>query len=128
MSRKINVIIIIACIALIIGTALLYGGTNTEPLWSDVLLSIILKHPCAAIVAVTEAVHLKFRSWKTELVGLAISAYILFGTGAMTLLMTLQATPEVRKELFVTLAINVAITAVLYIKMRKGKVNDNGIT
>ena len=128
MSRKINVIIIIACIALIIATALIYGGTNTEPFWSDFLLSIILKHPCAAVVAVTEAVHLKFRSWKTELVGLAISAFILSGTGAMTLLMTLQATPEVRKELFVTLAINVAITAVLYIKMRKGKVNDNGIT
>ena len=128
MSRKINIIIIIACIALIIGTALIYGGTNTEPFWSDVLLAIILKQHCAAVVAVTEAVHLKLRSWKTELVGLAISAYILFGTGAMTLLMTLQATPEVRKELFVTLAINVAITAVLYIKMRKGKVNDNGIT
>ena len=128
MSRKINVIIIIACIALIIATALIYGGTNTEPFWSDFLLSIILKHPCAAIVAVTEAVHLKLRSWKTELAGLAISAFILLGTGAMTLLMTLRATLEVRKELYVTLAINVAVTAALYIKMRKGKVNENGIT
>ena len=128
MPRKINIIIIIACIALIIGTALIYGGTSNEPFLSDVLLVLFLKQPCTAVVAVTEAVHLKLRNWKTEFVGVIIAIVILSGIGAMSLLMALQATVEVRTELLVTLAMNAVPTAILYIKMRKGKDVDNGIT
>ena len=117
MSRKINIIIIVICTALIIISALYHGRTNTEPFLSDILLAILLKQPCAAVVTVTEAVQLKFRTWKTELIGMAVSLVILFGTAAMSLLMMLQATAEVRTELFITLAVNFAVTAVLYIKM-----------
>ncbi len=130
MSRKINVIIIIACIAVIIATALYYGKSSREPFWEDILITLILEQPCTAVVAITESVHLKLRSWKAEFVGVIIAIVILSGIGAMYLLMAFQSTAEVRRELLITLAPNVITTALLYIKMRieKRKVDNNGIT
>lgn len=128
MHRKINAAIIIICLVLIMASAVYWSAENTEPFWSDILLVILLKQPCAAVTVLTETIQLKFQNQKIELEGAIISAVILCGMGTMSLLMTLQTTAEVRAELLVTLAINAAVTAVLYIKMRKGKDVNDGIT